>query len=269
MSGKNRPKGDAHEIILTHLGDALTRVYVLLHKFISDNKIMEGWYKMKKIFLALLLLYFSSANASLVVPVGLNPGDTYHVIFVSSTIRDAISSNIADYDAHVQAAADAAGIGTSIGVNWLALGSTESISAKDHLAPAFTDPTAPIYNQNGDLISATFLDLWDGTLDAPVLYDEHQVALDNPVWTGTDFFGNNGFWPELGALLSGTASYAQSSRMDSGWILIDDVLKGAHLSLYGVSGVLTVSQVPLPAAVWLFGTALIGLVGFSKRRKAA
>ena len=30
-----------------------------------------------------------------------------------------------------------------------------------------------------------------------------------------------------------------------------------------------VSAVPVPAAVWLFGTALIGLVGFSKRKKAA
>jgi hypothetical protein len=30
-----------------------------------------------------------------------------------------------------------------------------------------------------------------------------------------------------------------------------------------------VPAVPVPAAVWLFGTALIGLVGFSKRRKAA
>ena len=29
------------------------------------------------------------------------------------------------------------------------------------------------------------------------------------------------------------------------------------------------SEIPVPAAVWLFGTALIGLVGFSKRRKAA
>ena len=32
---------------------------------------------------------------------------------------------------------------------------------------------------------------------------------------------------------------------------------------------LRVSAVPVPAAFWLFGTALIGLVGFSKRRKAA
>ena len=30
-----------------------------------------------------------------------------------------------------------------------------------------------------------------------------------------------------------------------------------------------VGVVPLPAAVWLFGTALLGLVGFAKRRKAA
>ena len=32
---------------------------------------------------------------------------------------------------------------------------------------------------------------------------------------------------------------------------------------------LQLNPVPVPAAVWLFGTALIGLVGFSKRRKAA
>lgn len=31
----------------------------------------------------------------------------------------------------------------------------------------------------------------------------------------------------------------------------------------------SISEVPVPAAVWLFGTALIGLVGFSKRKKAA
>ena len=33
--------------------------------------------------------------------------------------------------------------------------------------------------------------------------------------------------------------------------------------------VMAPNAVPVPAAVWLFGTALIGLVGFSKRRKVA
>ncbi len=30
-----------------------------------------------------------------------------------------------------------------------------------------------------------------------------------------------------------------------------------------------ISAVPIPATVWLFGTGVIGLIGFSKRRKAA
>lgn len=32
---------------------------------------------------------------------------------------------------------------------------------------------------------------------------------------------------------------------------------------------LTVTPVPLPAAVWLFGTALLGLVGFNRRKRSA
>jgi len=31
----------------------------------------------------------------------------------------------------------------------------------------------------------------------------------------------------------------------------------------------TLSPVPVPAAIWLFGTGLLGLIGFRKRRKAA
>ena len=58
----------------------------------------------------------TSVYAVLVVPVGLDEGDTCHVIFVSSTTRDASSANITDYDAHVQGAADAALIGVNISV---------------------------------------------------------------------------------------------------------------------------------------------------------
>ncbi|MCW9025191.1 MAG: PEP-CTERM sorting domain-containing protein, partial [Gammaproteobacteria bacterium] len=35
-----------------------------------------------------------------------------------------------------------------------------------------------------------------------------------------------------------------------------------------VNGYTDVSAVPVPAAVWLFGSGLIGLIGFSKRKKA-
>jgi hypothetical protein len=42
-----------------------------------------------------------------------------------------------------------------------------------------------------------------------------------------------------------------------------------ELRAEGIDIIGDIPPVPLPAAVWLFGTALIGLVGFSKRRKAA
>ena len=49
-----------------------------------------------------------------------------------------------------------------------------------------------------------------------------------------------------------------------------DILGGAYPGLDNLNlSVTSIGAVPVPAAVWLFGTALIGLVGFSKRRKAA
>lgn len=56
--------------------------------------------------------------------------------------------------------------------------------------------------------------------------------------------------------------------------LIDEVLPGTKsrtsstgLDPFAVYAVWSPAPVPIPAAVWLFGTALIGLVGFGKRRK--
>jgi len=37
----------------------------------------------------------------------------------------------------------------------------------------------------------------------------------------------------------------------------------------GSPGVISTSAVPVPAAVWLFGTGLLGLTGFARKRKAA
>jgi hypothetical protein len=56
-----------------------------------------------------------------------------------------------------------------------------------------------------------------------------------------------------------------------GLSIVDNDSAGRILSLAG-RGIIDpgtgVNPVPVPAAIWLFGTGLIGLVGFSKRRKA-
>lgn len=141
--------------------------------------------------LSLIFGCFTTANAALVVPGGLSPGDKYHVIFVTSNVHDAVPGSIGPYDSFVQSAADGAGIGGSIG--WRAVGSTDDVLAIDHVGALFSDTSnIPIYNQNGDLVSASFNGLWDGGLDSAVGYDQHGNLNSTQVWTGTSSSGRAG-----------------------------------------------------------------------------
>lgn len=58
------------------------------------------------------------------------------------------------------------------------------------------------------------------------------------------------------------------------YILFTDVLPGQSGTPFGEAdidavGAISTAVVPIPAAAWLFGTALMGLVGISRRRKAS
>ena len=63
------------------------------------------------------------------------------------------------------------------------------------------------------------------------------------------------------------SAYAFFWSWDGLW-LNDSFPRGTVLNATAVRDIGDVGLIPLPAAVWLFGSALIGLVGFSKRRKA-
>ena len=74
-----------------------------------------------------------------------------------------------------------------------------------------------------------------------------------------------------------TASLGLQFQMLNIWSLVSDTGATAVITPLGnTGGLLTLSydytpipEIPVPAAVWLFGTALIGLLGFGKRRTAA
>ena len=79
----------------------------------------------------LLLALVPAAPADLIsspggfaAPEDLNLGDTYKLIFITSTIHDAVSNDINTYNDFVQGLADTAGIGNTAGVEWKALAST-------------------------------------------------------------------------------------------------------------------------------------------------
>lgn len=206
-------------------------------------------------------LLVHSAPAAAPVPSGLNPGDTYQLIFVTSGTRDATSLNVADYNAFVQTAADNAGIGASMGITWKAVvsfqaGNPSSLFARDNAAVS-----APVYNMLGDLIATGFSDLWDATLANPIRYTEQGTqTFWSQVWTGTNFTGTN----SSSFSIAHTKSAYGSPFVTTGGDWVEDGVEFATGArpLYGISSVLTV--VPEPTSLALIGMG--GLAALRRRR---
>ena len=62
-----------------------------------------------------------------------------------------------------------------------------------------------------------------------------------------------GQWQQLIANFTGVHMLEIRSDRDNSWFAIDDL-------------VVNTSVVPIPAAVWLFGSAILGLIGYSSRK---
>ena len=137
------------------------------------------------------LTAFSALTASITIPTGLNPGDQYWIAFVTSTIREATSSNSAEYNAFATAAANSVTELAALGKSWTAIGSTASIDACDNTNTNFTTPTGVgIYLLNDTKLADNNADLWHGDIDGPLSIDENGQNLVTVVWIGTsEFFG--------------------------------------------------------------------------------
>jgi hypothetical protein len=89
------------------------------------------------------------------------------------------------------------------------------------------------------------------------------------VWSGIGFdtFFND---PAVGTFTIATISLtALAAGGSSLWILDTSEYFSATEQLFPILGHATVNEVPVPAAVWLFGSGLLGLIGIARRKKAA
>ena len=131
----------------------------------------------KKFRLVLTILVFSmtaaTSQASVFVPAGLQPGDMYHLAFVTAGARDATSTMIGDYNVFVrsQAAMNSALTGTDMGVMYNAIASTS-----DDIARVNALVAAPVYLLDGTKIADGFDDMWDGDIDANFQVDQYAMA---------------------------------------------------------------------------------------------
>ena len=150
-------------------------------------------------------------------PTGLNPGDEYRLVFVTSTSTNAASSNIADYNAVVSSAANGSPELAALATTWTAIASTSSVDARDNSNTNFTISLgAPIYRLDDTLVASDNSDLWNGSLGAAISLDESANLAGGQVWTGTAPLDGTAY-PLFPLGTSGTISFGLSSSTSTAW----------------------------------------------------
>lgn len=229
---------------------------------------------MNRIFASLILVcaifLFSPLAASaapITVPGGLHPGDHYRLAFVTSTTRDATSSDIEDYNAFVTVVANSVPELAALGTTWQAIASTPNVDARDNTGtnPDHGDLGVPVFSLGDTQVAWDNFVLWGGIFH-PVNFTEAGLILGpDPVWTGTIADGTYHLSHALGNRFPVTGDPTSSSGewMFNPYFGTPSFAIAHHF--YAMSGVLTV--VPEPGTIVLACLAAAGLAASSVRRR--
>ena len=133
------------------------------------------------------------------IPTGLSTGDKFRLLFLSSTKRNASSTDIADYNTFIQTRAAAGHTDIQdYSADFRAVGCTADTDARDNTKTTYTttDKGVPIYWLNGAKAADQYEDFYDGSWDDEA-NDKNESGTDahdtsqnvNWPWTGCDHDG--------------------------------------------------------------------------------
>ena len=192
------------------------------------------------------------------IPSGLGAGDSFRLLFVTSTTRNAESDIIGDYDTHVQNAVASGDTAIrNYRAGFRALASTPSVDGRDNTATTGTG--VPIYWLGGDKVADDYDGIYDNQWDSYDPKDESGTSdATTIVWTGS---ANDGLevstnrWSDDRSVRStalGSPSHGSNGRwsgygdpteaffMFRYFVGVSDAAQSAAHPLYGLSPVFTV-----------------------------
>ncbi len=171
------------------------------------------------------------------IPDGIQPGDSFRLLFVTSTTTAASSTDIADYNVHAQTAADGNESLKSFKGQFRALISTSAVDARDNTATTGTG--VPVHWLGGDKVADDYADLYDGSWDSVSGKTESGGSYTGLVWTGGNKAGQ-----KSGQRHAGASEVRVGDLGDVTLALSSPAAKAAteQYPLYAVSPVLTVAR---------------------------
>ncbi len=214
-----------------------------------------------------------TASAEIIVqPEGLEIGDQYRLVFVTSTTTTATDTTAEYYNTFVQNVANSVPELAALGVTWKVLGNLNGIDPKTNTGTGGLE-VIPTYRLDGTVFATSYPDLWDAP-SVPVLYNElGQQVINSPqevgrVWTGMGEALSVPSWNAGGYIGNGGAGGSTGAgRPDNAWYTYGwyGLANTQSQHLYAMSDVITV-PIPEPASVLLLLSALGGLLMIRRHR---
>ena len=193
------------------------------------------------------------------IPAGLTGGQSFRLLFVTSTERDAASSDIADYNAFVQSAANRNPVLRPFRGRFRALISTIHVDARDNTGTRGGGP--PIYWLYGTKAADDYADFYDGSWDSNLGKTESGGTVPgvSEVYTGSNADGTKSLGNEAGIIGSVKVGYANTG---SGGSEISGPTGSGSQRFYALSPIITVTGDPdSPAVSLVLGTERIAESG--------
>ena len=175
-------------------------------------------------------------------PSGITAGQSFRLLFVTSTTSQATSSNISTYNTFVQGRADTNAALKPFKGEFRAVVSTSAVDARANTLTRSTDTGAPIYWVGGAKVADNYADFYDGSWDSYSGKNEAGTDSRPDVWTGSQADGtkDSGNTPGSTTVRYGTlhASFPDQALGRPGVAGVAG--RTASFSLYALSPVITV-----------------------------